>query len=457
MTDLAHISTLSACAIGRLITSGDVDPVALTEHLYDKIDAYEDKAVFITLTKKRAMSEASASAKRHREGKSLSPLDGVPMVHKDLVDLKGEITTAASDIYRNAPPAEADAPVAANMAKAGMVCLGKVNLTEFAYSGIGLNPHFGTPKNPHNKDVAHIPGGSSSGTGVAISAGLAPCGIGTDTGGSIRIPASLNGVTGYKPTRGRIPDEGVFALSRTLDSVGPLARSVEDCVLLDMVLRGAVHTSVKRQSLDGKRIIVPETIVLDDLESAVSENFEASLSRLSAQGAVIDRMPIDLFNRLEQVTRDHGNLTASDAYVEHYDLVESPDIKRIDRRVVARIMAGKKMSAADVTILQRERARAITEFNALLGDALVAMPTTAITAPEIQPLEDNDDVFNEKNLLILRNTAIGNTLNVAGVAMPNGVNSIGMPTSFLLCCAEGRDDMLLGHSLTAEAIIGATN
>lgn len=455
MSDLIRISTLSAATIGRLIATGTISPVELTSYLFQKIDAYPDKAVFITLTKQRAVREAKQSEARHRAGCPVSPLDGVPIVYKDLVDLEGEVTTAGSNIYRNAPPAKQDATIAANLARAGMISLGKVNLTEFAYSGLGLNPHYGTPNNPHSPQTARVPGGSSAGTGVAIAAGLAPCGIGTDTGGSIRIPASFNGITGYKPSLGRIPDTGIFPLSRTLDSVGPLARSVEDCILLDMVMRGATHTPVIRRALDGITIIVPQTIVLDDLDVAVSRNFEASLARLSANGAKIVRQPMTLFQEVEALGIRHGSLAATDAYVEHQALMESSDIGHIDRRVMQRIMGGKKMSAIDVIILQREHRRLIAKFNKQVGNALIAMPTTPMTAPETAPLDADDDLFNITNLKALRNTRIGNTLDCPGVAIPNGKDANGMPTGFLLSCAQGLDNDLLGYSLVAEHIIRA--
>lgn len=455
MTDLAALSRRTASEIGRALAAGEASPVALTEHLLEKIEAAADSNVFLRVTRERAIAEAEASAARLAAGRPLSGLDGVPIAWKDLFDMAGEVTTAASDVYRSAAPAALDAPCVASVTAAGLVALGKVNLTEFAYSGIGLNPHYGTPANPHSPDVARAPGGSSSGSAVAVAAGMAPCAIGTDTGGSVRVPASFNGLVGYKSSEGWIDGDGVFALSRTLDSVGPLARSVEDCVQLDAALRGLRHSPVRRRPVAGLSLFVPETIVLDDLDPAVAENFEASLKQLEAAGALISRGPLDIFARTAELTAEFGSLTAADAYVEHRTLVESDQVSRIDRRVVARIMGGKGMSAADVISLQRARAELIAQLAERMDDTLIAMPTTALTAPEIAPLEADDDVFHRINLKTLRNTMIGNFLNLPGLALPNGRDADGMPTSLLISAMAGDDERLLGYGLDLEPVLGA--
>ncbi|WP_282607844.1 amidase [Pelagibius sp. Alg239-R121] len=452
MTDLAVLSRCTASEIGRALAAGEANPVALAEHLLQKIEAASDSNVFLRITRERAIAEARASEARLTAGRPLSALDGVPLAWKDLFDIAGEVTTAASDIYRDAPPAQRDAPCVANVTAAGMVALGKVNLTEFAYSGIGLNPHFGTPANPHSPSVPRAPGGSSSGSGVSVAAGLAPCAIGTDTGGSVRIPSSFNGLVGYKSSEGWIDGAGVFALSRTLDTVGPLARSVEDCVSLDAALRGLRRSPVQHRSAEGLSLFVPETIVLDDLDPAVAENFEASLRTLEAAGVRVTRGPLDIFSKAAELAAEFGSITAADAYVEHRALVESNQVSRIDRRVVARIMGGKGMSAADMISLQRARADLIRELAARMGDSLIAMPTTAITAPEIAPLEADDDLFHRINLKALRNTMLGNFLNLPGLALPNGCDAEGMPTSFLLNGLAGTDERLLGYGLDVERV-----
>lgn len=453
MADLDTLSRHSATAIGRALARGDVTSAELTEYSLSRTALPEAEHVFIATTAERARREAAAADARLAAGKPASPLDGVPMVWKDLVDLSGEVTTAASATRRDAAPAPRDARIAARLAAAGMVCIGKTNLTEFAYSGIGLNPHFGTPRNPHSPDVPRIPGGSSSGTAVAIAANVVPCGIGTDTGGSVRLPAAFNGLVGHKTSEGRIDKDGVFALSETLDTVGPLGRSVEDCILIDAALRGAPTSEVQRAEARDATIFVSETIALDDLDPAVAENFERSLQALERAGARIERGPFQPFADVMQLIADHGTLSAVEAYAIHKDLVDGPDREKVDARVVARIEGGKTMSAYALHQILTTRARLIAEAHALIGERLVAMPTVPMTAPEIAPLEADVTLFNRTNLKALRNTNLGNMLNLCGLALPNGTDAKGLPTSFLLSAVGGEDARLLGYGLAAEAAL----
>lgn len=441
---------LSAAAIGRLLAAGAVDAVDVAEDFLERIQGAGDKSVFIRVLRDRALVAAKASARRYREGRSLGPLDGVPVSWKDLFDIAGVTTTAGSALLRNAPPATADATAVANLAAAGMVPLGKVNMSEFAYSGLGLNPHYGTPRNPHGRDRHRAPGGSSSGSGVSVASGLAPCSIGSDTGGSVRIPASFNGIVGYKSSEGRIAKSGVFPLSETLDTVGPLARSVEDCVLLDMALRGAVTSGVRRADMSSLRIVVATNVVQDALDDAVGANFETSLSRLAVAGARIERRPLPLLEEVLQATREHGSITAAEAYDVHRQRVDGPDATRIDRRVVARILGGKRMSAFDLLRLQQMRARLSRALSAALDGALLAMPTTAITAPPVEPLDADDELFHATNLKALRNTMIGNILGVCALALPSGIDADGMPTSIMLNAPGAADEMLLSYGLPIE-------
>ncbi len=450
MTNLDKLSQRTASAVGRALIAGETSAVALADYYLAKADTPAAAHVYTSITRERALREAAAADARIAAGRPLSPLDGVPIVWKDLVDLEGEITTAASATRRGAAPASRDANCAGN---GGMVCLGKTNLTEFAYSGLGLNPHFGTPRNPHSPGADRIPGGSSSGTGVAVAANLAPCGIGTDTGGSVRLPAAFNGVVGYKTSEGRIDKDGVFALSTTLDTVGPLARSVEDCLLIDMVLRGAATTDVRRRELREAVIFVPETVCLDDLDDAVATNFEASLKRLEAAGARIERGPLQPFADVMRLTADHGTLASVEAYFIHKALVDGPDAANVDPRVVARINGGKTMSAHSYHSILTARERMIEDCWDVVGPRLIAMPTVAMTAPEVAPLDADVDLFGRTNLKALRNTNLGNMLDLCGLAIPNGVDADGMPTSFLLSARGGDDDVLLGYGLAAEEVI----
>lgn len=449
-----RLSELSAAEIGRLLAAGAMDAVEVAGHFLERIEGGSDKTVFLRVLRDGALAAAEASARRYREGRSLGPLDGVPVSWKDLFDIRGVTTTAGSAVLRDAPPATADAAVVANLAAAGMVPLGKVNMSEFAYSGLGLNPHYGTPRNPYGRDGRHrAPGGSSSGSGVSVAAGLAPCSIGSDTGGSVRVPSSFNGVVGYKSSEGRIDKTGVFPLSLTLDTVGPLARSVEDCVLLDMALRGALASGVRRTELAGLRIVVATNVVLDGLDDAVGANFEASLSRLAAAGARIERCVLPFIDEVQQATREHGSITAAEAYDLHHARVDGPDAARIDRRVVSRILGGKRMGAVDLLRLQQMRARVKRATAAALDGALLAMPTTAITAPLVEPLEADDELFHATNLRALRNTMIGNILGVCALALPSGVDADGMPTSIMFNAPGGADEMLLSYGLAIEQVL----
>lgn len=450
MSNPETVAERSAASIGRALQAREISPVALTEYLLERI-ARQASPVFLAVTGERAMQEARMAEQRILANRPLSPLDGVPVAWKDLFDMKGVTTTAGSDVYRDASPAEKDAPVVANLAAAGMVSLGKVNLTEFAYSGLGLNPHHGTPVNPFGKDEARAPGGSSSGSGVAVAAGLAPCAIGTDTGGSVRIPSAFNGLTGLKTSEGRISAEGVFPLSRTLDTVGPLARSVEDCILLDAALRGAAAPSVIRRPLSELSVYVPETVVLDDVEPDVMKNFEASLADLEARGATVRSGPMPVFAKAAELATTYGSIAAADAYVEHRDLVDGPEVARVDSRVVDRILGGKKMTAYELLVLQRARAALIAELRADFDGVMFAMPTVPHVAPAIAPLEADKELFHRVNLKTLRNTMMGNFLNLPGLAMPNGFDGGGMPTSFLLSGLAGQDDLVLGYGTSVQA------
>ena len=279
-----NLEKQSAAEIGRLIAKGGLDPVEVAEFFLDRIERDRDNPSFILVTRKRALEEAAASRKRHREGRAAGPLDGVPIAWKDLVDMAGERTTAGSALYAESPPKEKDAPIVANLAAAGMVALGKTNLSEFAFSALGLNPHFGTPRNPRDPATPRIAGGSSSGAAVAVAGGLAPCAIGSDTGGSIRAPASFCGIVGFKTSEGRIDKQGVFPLSRTLDTIGPMAHTVEDCVLIDMALRGQSSTPVRPIDLGGVEFVVPDKTGIDDAEPAVAANLETTMKRLAGGG-----------------------------------------------------------------------------------------------------------------------------------------------------------------------------
>lgn len=453
MRDIQEIASRTAAGIALAYRSGEAGPVEVTECLLERIEKSSDTSIFITVTAERARAEARRSQARYKAGEPLSALDGVPIAWKDLIDIAGAPTTAGSDLFGGGPVKTQDLECAANAAASGMVCLGKLNLTELAYSGLGLNPHYGTPVNPNDKTVKRAPGGSSSGSGVAVAAKLVPCAVGSDTGGSVRIPAAFNGVVGYKSSRGRIETRGLVALSRTFDTIGPLARSVEDCVLVDMAMRGAVTADARRTSLRSLTVVSPTNFVLDAAEPAVLENYERALSAIEKAGATVRREAVPTLNEIAELTAQHGTLTAAEAYNEYREIIDSAEVNRIDRRVVKRILDGKRMSANDLLSIQRGRQRLISQVLAQLGGALLVMPTTPITAPAIEPLERDDEMFHRINLLALRNTMLGNVLDLCGLALPSGRDANGMPTSILFSAAHGEDDRLLGCGLEIERVI----
>lgn len=448
MTDHAD---LAAAPLARAYLSGDADPVAVTETLLQRIREADGSAVFITVTAERALAEAAASRARYQAGRPASPLDGVPVAWKDLFDMKGVVTTAGSALLRHAAPAERDAPAVAQLAAAGMVSLGKVNLTEFAYSGLGLNPHYGTPANPHDPGTPRVPGGSSSGSAVAVAAGLATTAIGSDTGGSIRVPAALNGLVGYKSSEGRIVKRGVFPLSSTLDTVGPLARTVEDCTLLDAALRGTTAT-VRRADMARLSFVVPDAFFTDDCEAAVTDAFEDAIRRLEAAGASVTTASLPELAEAARIMMVHGTLTAVEAYQWHRERLESPDVAEIDGRVVARILRGKEMTALDLLTIIESRAALAASLKSRLGDAFLLAPTVPHVAPEIAPLDADPAVFNVVNLKTLRNTMVGNFLDTPGVAMPLASPSP-LPVSLLVSASHGEDERVLAAAAAIERVV----
>lgn len=454
MSDIETIADRTAAGIALAYRSGEAGPVAVTECLLDRIGKAAADNIFLAVTAERALAEARAAEKRYRDGLPLSPLDGVPIAWKDIFDVAGTPTTAGSILLEGAPAKTADMPCVANAAAAGMVTMGKLNMTEFAFSGLGLNPHFGTAMNPNDRRTPRAPGGSSSGSGAAVASGLVPIAIGSDTGGSVRVPSSYNGVIGFKTSTGRIDKTGLVPLASSFDTIGPLARSVEDCLLADMVMRGAAMSPVRRADLSALRLFVPTNVMLDDLEEAVRENFERSLKVLESKGVAVRRAPLPALDEIVAVTAAHGTVIAAEAYTEYHEIADGDDGKRIDRRVLLRMMGGKRMSARDILTIQRTRARLIPEALKALDGALLATPTTPLTAPEIAPLEADDEVFHKVNLRSLRNTSLTNVLDMCGVAMPNGRDAKGLPTSLLISAPWGEDERLLSAALAVETVVG---
>jgi aspartyl-tRNA(Asn)/glutamyl-tRNA(Gln) amidotransferase subunit A len=442
----------SAAEIGRLIAKGDLDPVEVAEFFLRRIERDRQNPSFIVVTRERALREAAASRKRCREGRPAGPLDGVPIAWKDLVDMAGERTTAGSALLADSPPKQEDAPIVANLCAAGLVALGKTNLSEFAFSALGLNPHFGTPRNPRDPKTPRIAGGSSSGAAVAVAAGLAPCAIGSDTGGSIRAPAGFCGIVGFKTSEGRIDKQGVFPLSRTLDTIGPMAHTVEDCVLIDMALRGQSTTSVRPIDLSAVTLVVPDKSGIDDAEAAVAANLETTVKRLAEAGVKVKSRPVRAIGMMRALSAQFGSMVAIEAYAEHRQVLESADAERMDRRVVKRAMGGR-VSAQDVINLQRGRENLIATLVDDLKGALLVLPATPMTAPRLDPLERDDELFRVTNLRAIHYTFLGNLFRMCGLAMPSGTDAAGLPTGVQFLAPAGDDDRLLSIGLSIEAVL----
>ncbi len=448
-----HLEKRSAAAIGRLIAKGDLDPVEVAEFFLERIERDRGNPSFILVTRERALAEAAASRQRCREGRPAGSLDGVPIAWKDLVDMAGARTTAGSALYAESPPKEKDAPIVANLNAAGLVALGKTNLSEFAFSALGLNPHFGTPRNPHDPVTPRIAGGSSSGAAVAVSAGLAPCAIGSDTGGSIRAPASFCGIVGFKTSEGRIDKRGVFPLSRTLDTIGPMARTVEDCVLIDMALRGQPAAPVRPLDLKGVQFVVPDRSGIDDVDAAVAANLDTVMKRLAAAGAKVMSRPVPSIGAMRALIAQRGSLVAIEAYAEHRAIFESGDAQRMDRRVVKRALLARAVSGEDAINLRRGRESLIAALAEDLKGALLVLPATPMTAPPIEALERDDELFRITNLRAIHYTFLGNLFRMCGLALPSGADDAGLPTGVQFLAQEGDDDRLLSIGLSMESAL----
>jgi aspartyl-tRNA(Asn)/glutamyl-tRNA(Gln) amidotransferase subunit A len=439
----------SALEVGRRLAAGELDAVALCEEALERARAAD--GVFITVSEERARREAAASAKRLRAGAARGPLDGVPVAWKDLLDVEGTPTTAASALRRDVEAAAADAPVVARLAAAGMVCIGKTNLSELAYSGLGLNPHFGTPPNPRGS--GRVPGGSSSGSAVAVAAGIVPCAIGTDTAGSIRVPAAFCGIAGFKPSAGRVERSGLLPLAPTLDSIGPLATSVADLVALDSVLRGVGGARGDESATASLPLLVPAGDLFDDVDPGVAACFAAALAALADAGAEIERRPLAALDDARALLAEHGSLVAHEAWRVHAALLDSPEADRIDRRVLRRLREGRALPVAGYDALVRERPRVQAALAAELGSALAVLPTAPHVAPEIAPLERDDDVFMAVNTRTLRATLPTSFLDMPGVSLPIGPAEDGLPAGLLLTGPTGSDDRVLAAALRAEAAL----
>ncbi|KYK48305.1 amidase [Bradyrhizobium liaoningense] len=412
--------------------------------------AGEGQRAFIHVDKDAALAAADAMDGLRKVNAAPSRFAGIPISIKDLFDIKGQVTRAGSRALDDSPPAEQDAATVARLRRAGFVVIGRTNMTEFAYSGIGINPHYGTPKGVWNRSEGHVPGGSSSGAAVSVLDGMAHGALGTDTGGSCRIPAAFNGIVGYKPTQRRVPLDGSVPLSFSLDSIGPLARSVSCCAILDAVLANEPIVALKPRPIQGMRLAVPTTIALDDLDAEVAKTFERALKTLADHGAIIERIEMAEFHDVGPMNAK-GGFAASESYAWHRYLITSKgDV--YDPRVSVRIMRGEAQSAADYIDLLNERRSLIARVNARIApyDALV-LPTTANTPPKIADLAD-DKAFTTQNLRALRNCTLINMIDGCAISIPAHRDG-DVPVGLMLAGAGGSDRRIFELAAGMEAVI----
>lgn len=412
--------------------------------------AGEGQRTFIHVDKDAALAAADAMDALRKVKAAPSRYAGIPISIKDLFDIRGQVTRAGSRALDDSPAAAQDAAAVARLRKAGFVVIGRTNMTEFAYSGIGLNPHYGTPKGVWNRAAGHVPGGSSSGAAVSVLDGMAHGGLGTDTGGSCRIPAAFNGIVGYKPTQRRVPLDGSVPLSFSLDSIGPLARSVSCCAILDAVLANEPIVPLKPRPIQGMRLAVPTAIALDDLDADVAETFARALKTLADHGAIIERIEMAEFHDIGPMNAK-GGFAASESYAWHrYLITAKGDV--YDPRVYVRIMRGEAQSAADYIDLVNERRSLIARVNARIApyDALV-LPTTPNTPPKISDLAD-DKAFTRENLRALRNCTVINMIDGCAISIPAHREGE-IPVGLMLAGAGGSDRRIFELAAGMEAVI----
>jgi aspartyl-tRNA(Asn)/glutamyl-tRNA(Gln) amidotransferase subunit A len=438
------------------LSEGRTTSQALTEEALSRATdpAGEGARVFTKLYPDAARAAAQASDILRKAGLARSSIDGLMISIKDLFDVAGEVTMAGSVARAGEPAAVEDAVVVKRLRAAGAVIVGRTNMTEFAYSGLGINPHYDVPRNPWDRKTGRIPGGSSSGAAVSVTDGMAVAGIGSDTGGSVRIPAALCGLTGFKPTAARVPLTGVLPLSASLDSIGAIAPSVACCAILDAIMAGEEERLPVPANLAGLRLAVPTTLALEGMDKDVARAFETALSTLSAAGARIDEIAVPEFAGLAAINAK-GGFTAAEAWAWHRDLIERAG-DRYDPRVVSRIRRGKDISAADYLELlaAREAWKAGVEARIEGYDALL-LPTVPVVAPAIADLSASDDVYYATNGLILRNPTLINFLDGAALSVPCHAPGEA-PVGLMIAGPAGSDRRMLAIGMAVEALLSGT-
>ena len=436
--------------LAQALAEGRTTSQALVDQALKRIDAHRAAGgvAYISVDADNARQAARASDLARVSGYVPSPLAGLPVSIKDLFDVSGQVTASGSSLLADAPPATGDALVVARLRAAGAILLGRTNMSEFAFSGLGLNPHYGTPLTPCA--VGRIAGGSSSGAAVSVALGMAVAGLGTDTGGSIRIPAAFCNLTGFKPSANRVPMSGTFPLAVSLDSVGALTRSVADCILLDGVLSGE-QLDTRAASLAGLRLAVTRDFVLDQIDADVAAAFERTLDLLAKAGACIRWFDFPELHELPRINAT-GGLTAAEAWQGHRQWLEGDNSHRYDGRVAQRIRRGASISAADYLDIQHARHRLIGVAHERLGDADAwLLPSVATVPPKLADLAD-DAAFFVTNGLVLRNTSVLNFLDGCALSLPCQRGDE-LPVGLSIAGLNGQDARVLQVSRAIETLL----
>ncbi|WP_194724240.1 amidase [Noviherbaspirillum malthae] len=436
------------------LDGGRVSSRELTElALQAALNSCEAQATFIAVHATAARATADAIDTMRAAGVPLPVLAGIPISVKDLFDEAGQVTRAGSRVRNDAAPARQDSIVVERLRRAGAVIIGRTNMTEFAYSGLGLNPHYGTPRNPWDRETGRIPGGSSSGAAISVVEGAAVAAIGTDTGGSVRIPSALCGLTGFKPTASRVPGDGVLPLSTSLDSSGPLAHSVACCARIDAVLSGASREDLRPAELAHHRFAIPRTLAFDGIDAAVSAAFEAACASLSKAGASLVEIDVPEFAELAHINRQ-GGFIAAESWAWHEQMLGEREAE-YDPRVAVRIRRGAAMSAADYITLLGERKRWSAGVGKRLAEAgcdAFLMPTVPVVAPPIAALRDSDELFTSTNLLMLRNPTLINFVDGCALSLP--CHKPGdAPVGLMVAGLNGQDEQILALGAAVEAAL----
>lgn len=437
----------------RSLSNGSVTSRQLVEGALAAINDPngEGKATFIKVHAKEALQAADAIDAQRKKGLAMPGLAGIPISVKDLFDEAGETTLGGSTVLIGQPAATQDATVVHRLREAGAIIIGRSNTVEFAYTGLGINPHYGTPKNVFDRATGRIPGGSTSGGAISVADGMAAAAIGTDTGGSLRIPSALNGLVGFKPTQRRVSLDGVMPLSSSFDSAGPIGWSVEDCALLDRIIADQKLEPATPLTAKQLRVAVPQTYFQNELSPEVAKAFAAALSKLSAAGAKIVELPMVEF-AMTPTINPKGMITASEAYAWHRKFIKD-GADKYDPRVLARIKTGETILAADYVELQTLRRQFIRKVNAAAKDFdAMLMPTTPDIAPPISEVIKDDETYYRINARMLRNPSAVNVFDGCALSIPCH-ESGAAPVGLMVAGTQNQDQHILAVGHVVEAVV----